>query len=234
VSDPGGGWAAGDLPLLGEPIAVELANSLYGDGDDRVDFLGTPELAGLWLAHAALPVPFPERPTAGDLERLRRLRDAVRTLIDAAIDGGPPPPGAVATVNRTVRRAPPAAQLAGGGAGPTGVAWVPGTGRGVDAALGAVAAVAVLAHEAVVLLGTAATSQRLRRCRAPGCGLVFVQHHGRRRWCHDSCGHRVRQAAYQRRTAAATVEATAARGRSGPTPGSRRASPAAARPPSGR
>lgn len=226
MSDPGGGWAAEDLPLLGEPIAVELANSLYGDGDDRVDLLGTPGLAGLWLAHAALPVPFPERPAAGDLERLRELRDAVRTLIDAAIDGGPPPTEADTTVNRTVRRAPPAAQLAGGGAGPVVVAWA--YGQGVDAALGA------LAHEAVVLLGTAATSQRLRRCRAPGCGLAFVQHHGRRRWCHDSCGHRVRQAAYQRRTAAAAAAAAAARGRSGPTPGSRRASPTAARRPSGR
>ena len=217
--------AADDLPLLGEPVPVELANSLYGEGHGRVDFLGTPELAGLWLAHARLPVPFPERPTAGEVRRLRELRDAVRRLVDAAIDGAPPPPEAVAAVNRTVRRAPPAAQLAAhGDAQPTGVGWAYGTygtgrGRGVDAALGA------LAHAAVMLLGTA-TGRRLRRCRAPGCGLAFVQHHGRRRWCHDSCGHRVRQAAYERRRSRPAPAA--------PTPGSPPASPAAAGPPSGR
>jgi predicted RNA-binding Zn ribbon-like protein len=39
----------------------------------------------------------------------------------------------------------------------------------------------------------------LRRCEGPDCCLFFVQHHPRRRYCHESCAHRDRQARYYRR-----------------------------------
>ena len=180
-------WGADDLPLLGEPAPVELANSLYGEGDERVDFLATPGLARLWLAHAGLAVPFPARPAGDDVDRLRALRDAVRHLVDRAVDGAAPSPPAVAVLNRAASAAPLAAQLvpaagaAAAGAGPSV--------RGVSTAR---------AHDAVVLLG-GPDRDRLRRCAAPDCTMAFLQQHRRRRWCHDSCGHRVRQAAYHRR-----------------------------------
>ena len=195
------GWGADDLPLIGEPAPVELANSLYGAGDERVDFLGTPALARLWLAHAALPVPFPARLARADADRLRTLRDAVRRLVDQAVDGVTPSPAAVAVLNREARRAPRAPRLviappapADAGPAPVGafrLGWT-SPARGADAALGA------LAHEAIALFG-GPDADRLRRCAAPDCAMAFVQHHRRRRWCHDSCGHRMRQAAYHRR-----------------------------------
>jgi predicted RNA-binding Zn ribbon-like protein len=195
-------WTADDLPLLGEPAPVELANSLYGEGDERIDFLGTPELTRLWLDHVAFGVAFPLRLSHADAGRLRGLRDAIRRLVDGTVDGLPPAPEAVEVVNGAARLAPRSPQLvAGPGPGSDdGVAWV-SPARGVDAALGA------LAHDAVALLG-GPDGARLRRCAAPDCGMAFVQQHGRRRWCHDSCGHRMRQAAYHRRRT----------GRPGPTP----------------
>ena len=195
-----GGPTADDLPLLGEPAPVELANSLYGEGDERVDFLATPALARLWLDHADLAVPFPARLSRTDTDRLRALRDAVRRLVDQAVDGVALAPEAVEVVNRAARLAPRAAQLAPGPA----AGWVSAA-RGVDAALGA------LAHETVALLG-GPDGARLRRCAAPDCGMAFVQQHRRRRWCHDSCGHRMRQAAYDRRRAAALPAASGDRG----------------------
>jgi predicted RNA-binding Zn ribbon-like protein len=30
--------------------------------------------------------------------------------------------------------------------------------------------------------------------------MLFVKAHHRRQWCHESCGHRARQATYYRRT----------------------------------
>ena len=195
------GWGADDLPLIGEPAPVELANSLYGDGDERVDFLGTPALVRLWLDHARLPVAFPARLGRADAERLRQLRDATRRLVDQAIAGVPPSPDAVAVLNGAARRAPRAVQLAvapaGTGAGALRMGWASAA-WGADAALGA------LAHDAIALLG-GADATRLRRCAAPDCAMAFVQHHRRRRWCHDSCGHRVRQAAYHRRGTARTA-----------------------------
>jgi predicted RNA-binding Zn ribbon-like protein len=45
----------------------------------------------------------------------------------------------------------------------------------------------------------------LRRREGPGCSLLFVKNHARRRWCHPSCGHRDRQARYYRRHLAPAV-----------------------------
>jgi predicted RNA-binding Zn ribbon-like protein len=207
-------WTADDLPLLGEPAPVELANSLYGEGDERVDFLGTTALAHLWLAHADLGAPLPRRPGGADLARLRDLRDAVRTLVVQAVDGDPPDREAVATLNRAARLAPRWPQLTveraeqgdqgeqGRGA-PVLRATVadPPAGDGGSARFDV--GLAHLAHDAIALLG-GEDAARLRRCAAPDCGMAFVQHHRRRRWCHESCGHRIRQARYHRRKAQLT------------------------------
>jgi predicted RNA-binding Zn ribbon-like protein len=59
------------------------------------------------------------------------------------------------------------------------------------------ASVGRLAREGAAVL--ADRSRPLRVCPAPGCGLFFVQHHQRRRWCSTECGNRVRAARYYRR-----------------------------------
>jgi predicted RNA-binding Zn ribbon-like protein len=187
------GWAADDLPLIGEPLAVELANTRYGDGDDRIDFLGTPRLIAMWFAHAGAAPRLPARLTGRDADRLRDLRDATHTLIGQTVDRVALSTRAVDALNRYAARGQRVLRLdvveGGlriGSAGP---------GRGIDAVLG------LLAHEAITLLG-GPDAARLRRCDHPDCTMAFVQRHRRRRWCHPSCGHRTRQARYYRRRSA--------------------------------
>src|SRR5690349_10930895 len=76
-------------PLLGEPIAVELMNTIWADREGVYDALGSPEQARAWLlaiAPRVEAVAVGEHPTttapptdalAG---RLRALRDALRRL----------------------------------------------------------------------------------------------------------------------------------------------------------
>ena len=82
-------WTPDDLPLIGEPLAVELANTLYGDGDDRVDFLATTGLIAMWFAHAGAAPRLPARLTRRDAGRLRDLRDATHSLIGQTVDRVP-------------------------------------------------------------------------------------------------------------------------------------------------
>lgn len=182
-----------DLPLLGEPLAVELANTLYGAGDDRIDFLATLRLITTWFAHAGAAPRLPARLTRRDGDRLRDLRDAAHTLIGQTVDRLPLSPVAVEVLNRHAARGPRVLRLdvVGGGVRIGSSSPV----RGIDAVLG------LLAHEAIVLLG-GPDAARLRRCDHPDCTMAFVQRHGRRRWCHPSCGHRTRQASYYRRRSA--------------------------------
>jgi predicted RNA-binding Zn ribbon-like protein len=186
-------WTPDDLPLIGEPLAVELANTRYGDGRDRIDFLANPRLIAMWFAHVPAAPRLPARLTPRDAELLRDLRDATHALIGRRVDGLPPSIAAVETLNRHAARGPRTLRLdvAAGGVR----IGSSSTARGIDAVLGH------LAHEAITLLG-GPDAARLRRCDHPECTMAFVQQHRRRRWCHPSCGHRTRQASYYRRRVA--------------------------------
>ncbi|RZQ61626.1 CGNR zinc finger domain-containing protein [Amycolatopsis suaedae] len=161
-----------EFPILGtEPFAVELANTLYRDGTEVIDFLG-----GDWFAEIGHPAP------AGDA---RDLRDRVHRLFDAAATGREPDQADVDELNRLAATAPTVVRLD----------WRAGrrTARRLsqaeDASLGRIAA------EAVELLG----GSELRRCEGPGCAMLFVRGHARRRFCYPGCGQRGRQARYYRR-----------------------------------
>jgi predicted RNA-binding Zn ribbon-like protein len=181
-----------EFPILGtEPIAVELANTRYGA--EPTDFIDTPRLVDQWFAAAG--VAGPARHTAEQARRVRALRDALHALFTAAATARTPQRAAVAEVNRRVAAAPPALALD----------WAPdGTRRArwADAATGpdadSDAALARIATNAVELLTTPGAGT-LARCTGPGCSMLFVRTHARRRFCHSSCGHRDRQARYYRR-----------------------------------
>lgn len=182
-----------DLPILGEPAPVELANSLYLDEGEAFDFLASDALARRWFEVAELGVGmWPRRSKPGDHARLLALRDAVADLLDAAQKQAAPSAAAVDEVNACARLAPAVPQLVWTGKGPPG-AEVRFAARGVPGLL------AQLAVAAIELL-SGADAGRLRRCEGPGCSLLFVQHHRRRRFCHESCSHRARQMRYYRRT----------------------------------
>jgi predicted RNA-binding Zn ribbon-like protein len=188
-----------DFPIIGEPLPVEFANSLYFAGEQVIDFLATPDLITTWFALAAAGVDATDavRPTGA--ESIRNLRDAVRTLLtDLALDRGPND-DAVATINLAASRAPCHRRLGCGAFGQLEMTRQY-SGDAVDALLGRIA------NETVDLV-TGPSRILLRRCTGPGCAMLFVKNHHKRRWCHESCGHRARQARYYRRRKSITPHA---------------------------
>lgn len=176
-----------ELPFLDEAPSVELANTLYGDGEDAFDFLGEATV-GAWLHHAPHASSLRALGSAG-LAKLRLLRDAVSCLFDDALHARRPRPSTLSTINRT----------ASGCVGRVRLRWddrpvryTTVEGRSADRV------VAAYALDAIDVAG-GPSWQALRRCAAPDCTMLFVQHHRRRRFCHPSCSQRVRQAAYDQR-----------------------------------
>src|ERR687896_1875717 len=80
-------------PALGEPLAIEFANTLFTDGGRPLDALTTSAALTRWLQTNAerIDAPLPRRPGAGGLERARELRVTVRALLAKAVDRDPPP-----------------------------------------------------------------------------------------------------------------------------------------------
>ncbi|HEU5391478.1 MAG TPA: CGNR zinc finger domain-containing protein [Streptosporangiaceae bacterium] len=181
-----------DLPLLGEPAVVELANTLYLAGQDVLDILADPATRTAWLARLVMDPPaIPARLTAAETMALMRLRDAVADLLRAVATAARPASASIATINKAAGAAPLVARLD----------WPPGQpARAVThPAAGAAVFDVVLGRLAVDAICLVTGPHPLRVCAGPGCGLLFVARHRRRRFCHHSCSHRARQAAYYHR-----------------------------------
>ncbi len=177
---------------MGEALAVEFANTRYGQAPDLIDFLGDRELARAWIAAALgreLADAWRGSPVAH--RELRELRDAVHALLEARVHGAALPGEALTRVNASVAKVSATRSLE---LDTQGEALVRTRRRGKTAER----LEAQLAEALMELVGTPAWSQ-LRRCPGPGCSLFFVAAHHRRRFCHPSCSHRARQAAYYRR-----------------------------------
>lgn len=179
------------FPLLGEPLAVDLANTLATQKGLQVDLLTATSAASWWAAHEAELGP-PPSPGEFDVERLRELRDAVATVLGAALAAAEPPPAAVDIVNAASASGASFPRLAWNGA--DGARLQPGArGDAMVAGLGAIA-------RSAIELVSSEDASRLRRCDGPGCELLFVATNLRRRWCSPTrCGNRVRGARHYRR-----------------------------------
>ena len=187
------------VPVLGEPLPLELANTRFAHRGHEQDGLREPaDLAG-WLRRVRERLPL--APADRDLDAIgpeevaaaRELRDALRTLLTAATAGTAPDAEAPEVVNRVVRSAPRWHEIA---IEPAPASVVRTAAPPVRAAL------AAIAEEAVGLL-TGSEAAALRACAAPGCMLFYRKDHPRRAWCSPRCSNRVRAARhYARRTAA--------------------------------
>jgi predicted RNA-binding Zn ribbon-like protein len=145
------------------------------------------EMADAILADAATP--------EGEerlLTRVRRVRDALRELLDAAVERRPPQASALKEVNRALRA--------------TYVIELVPAADGVsldhkhegDPISGAMARLS----EAVTRELTGENSKRLRVCANDECRWVFNDHSpaGRRKWCDmSSCGNRAKAARHRER-----------------------------------
>jgi predicted RNA-binding Zn ribbon-like protein len=173
-----------DFPVLGtEPVAVEFANTAYGTGADRFDFLGTAELIEQWCA--LVPGVGAGTDLARRPDQVRELRDAIRDVLSAVADDSTPEESALAVVNSAAEGAPTVVRLR----------WREM--RRVELASGRAAVLGRLANSCAETVTD--PSDVVCRCEGPGCTLLFVRCHRRRRFCHPSCAHRDRQARYYRR-----------------------------------
>ncbi|MGW4115968.1 CGNR zinc finger domain-containing protein [Actinosynnema sp. NPDC004786] len=188
-----------DAPLLGEPLPVELMNTLFADRDGVHDALRDRDGVTAWLhaVHHRTDHPSaPGEPTAADHDRLVALRDALRRLA-AEVTEDPRPAAAdphglhaaVSVLNETAADTPRWSALS----------WTPEPSRHTRTAGRAVAAVvSAIAEDAIALFGGDGR-HRLRACLGPGCVLYFLKDHPRREWCSAGCGNRARSARHYRR-----------------------------------
>lgn len=185
------------VTLLGEPLPVELMNTVHADRDAFDSDTGVVA----WLravadrlgVEAARLDAAAVRPVTG---AVRALRDALR-LLAAAATGDPRPPAtspelawpdAIATLNDLAQAWPELVWPIGGS--PSRAYRAPGTTADL--------AVRLIAHQGVELF-TGVDLRRLRPCLAPKCLLFFVKDHARREWCSPVCGNRARVARHYRR-----------------------------------
>lgn len=179
--------------LLGEPLALELANTVprrHAGGAD--DLLGNPNDAVAWLVAEGL-----SRPDDPDLAfaELVALRNAVRDTAEALIAKRRPSADSLHTLNEVAARRPttPIIRYRRGRLEVVENLW----GAPLDDALGRIA------RDAVRLFGGPQAS-RIKQCEGPGCLLLFAATTPRRRWCSSQfCGNRVRVARHYKKARAA-------------------------------
>ncbi|MER7816374.1 ABATE domain-containing protein [Streptomyces sp. NPDC096153] len=198
------GWDEGARPLIGGHPAVDLVNTVSWrlDPARRVDHLDDAQALVSWAQAAglvdpgaaeALRAPAEDDPPGAEsvLRRLRRVREVVHALLDAAVHGRPPAEADLRAFHRlsldAARRTPYVLSL------PLSRRRAPSTfGELLDQLT--LAAEELLADDEV--LG-------VRLCQGPGCGWLFLDRsrsHSRR-WCSSGdCGNRDRARRHYART----------------------------------
>nr|WP_206441873.1 CGNR zinc finger domain-containing protein [Streptomyces boncukensis] len=152
-----------------------------------VERLATPARLDEWLARCELS---PGRGSDGaEVELAHRLRETLRLLALATVEGRPPPDGAVADLTAFLAEYEDPVRLAGGDrltrTAPPGVG----------------AALARIARQAAEHL-TGAERHALKVCPEDDCRGVFTDTSGRRRWCPSpACASRGRVRAHRARRA---------------------------------
>ncbi len=157
--------------LVGEPLAVDLANTAVRLRGRDVDLIADDESVAAWLdLHPSLdPV---------DAAELRALRDEIREVFRAAVESRPAAQTATMSINQAAHRC--LATLSSTSDGPV-VEWGGGP-------------LAVIARSAVEVVAGA----HLRGCANHDCVLVFAHGDERRKFCDTkTCANRARQARHR-------------------------------------
>jgi predicted RNA-binding Zn ribbon-like protein len=176
------------VPLIGEPLALDLVNTVASPPGGRVDLLESADDLRAWLAAERDRLDITDGQI--DLSAVRALRTHITHAVEAARASTPPPPEAVRAITDAQRNAPAYQELGWNGQAITVTTRRPGNATAVLLAQLAEAAATLLASPAIGLV---------RRCDGPGCRMLFLPAHPRRRWCSPAtCGNRARVARYYR------------------------------------
>ena len=180
-----------ELPILGQPLIPEFANTLYIDRSQRLDVLEHPAWISSWLRQApcAAGLGAPRRIRAEDAERLRLLRDALRKLLTQRCGTGFN--AEIGIINEAAHSTARRRLLTVTTAGELAVADSTRS-IGIDHLLSAIAAQVIDAVDR----GTFSLNQV---CSRPDCNLFFFRDHHRRRYCNPGCANADRQARYHAR-----------------------------------
>ncbi|MET9372911.1 CGNR zinc finger domain-containing protein [Streptomyces sp. NPDC003035] len=156
----------------------------------RFEVLDAPEGLLDWVRRCRLGPDLDVTVAAGELARVREVRDALWRLAHARTHGGAYAPEDLALVNEAAARPPLVPRMTADGAH----AWAPGA--------TATALLSTVARDAVALF-TGPHADRVRACGSDTCSLLFVDtsRPGRRRWCAmERCGNRHKVRAHRART----------------------------------
>jgi predicted RNA-binding Zn ribbon-like protein len=191
-SDTAAGPGRGRFAVIGEPIvAVDLINTVAAPGSPAGDdLLSTDRGAEAWWRIERARVPPGDLP---ETRALRRLRSALRDMIEALVDDRPVPKASVYELNFFMLSAPASTQLA---------LTAEGLYRETHwhREFGGNPRLAFIATQAAEFLSDPSQVRRLRRCANPACSMIFIAVNPRRSWCAPGiCGNRVRVARHHRR-----------------------------------
>ena len=182
--------------VIGEPIvAVDLINTVAAPGSTAADdLLAADRDVHAWWRIEGTRVPGGDLP---DIQALRRLRTALRAMIEALVDGRPVPQAAVADLNFYMQSAPASTRLLLTETGlRTEVQW--------HREYGGNPRLAFIAEQAAEFLSDPSRVSRLRRCANTACSMIFVAINPRRSGCAPGvCGNRVRVARHYGRAGGA-------------------------------
>ena len=182
--------------VIGEPVvAVDLINTVAAPGSPKHDDLLSADLgAQAWWRVERARVPGGDLP---DITAVRRLRLALRDMIEALMDSRPVPTAAVSDLNHFMRSAPASTRLE---LTATGLRARTRWHREYDGN----PLLAFIATQAAEFLSDPSQVSRLRRCANPACLMIFIAVNPRRSWCAPGvCGNRVRVARHHRRAVGA-------------------------------
>ncbi len=181
-----------DFPLLGEPFAVEFANTRYVTPSDSVDFLDSREAVVAWFDHVAngLITPLPRNVDVSGAQSIRALRDSMHDIFESVTTGRQPARAEVAMLNQFANAVGCRVELDWPSDKAPNLTTAP-TGRGIAATI------SQIALECITFLASPSLAC-VRQCEGQDCPMFFVKQHHKRRFCFDGCSHRARQARYYR------------------------------------
>jgi predicted RNA-binding Zn ribbon-like protein len=184
--------------LWGETLCLDYANSVDWSTEDehldpeQTDVLRTEDTLGDWGRRLDLLEDDAKPATAAELRRARALRDAVYRVFSAISRDLAPAGKDLDVLMRNYIEAVRHASLQSG-EGFYGLDWPAVEPRRIRYAV---------ATDAISLLRDPRRLKRVSRCPGRGCGWLFLNTSGRRRWCSMStCGSRDKmRRLHQRRT----------------------------------
>jgi predicted RNA-binding Zn ribbon-like protein len=186
------------IHLWGDTLCLDYANSVYWSPEDehvdpeQSDVLRTEDMLGRWGRRLDLLSDDAEPASAAELRRARALRDAVHRLFASiSRDQKPARNDLDVLMSNYIEAVKHASALAGEDF--YKLDWQARDPRTIRYAV---------ATDAIALLQDPSRLKRVSRCPGRGCGWLFLNTSGRRRWCSMStCGSRDKmRRLHQRRT----------------------------------